>query len=435
MKHTRLLVVFLFVLFLPLSWYKMYSDSSKEESVYQSYLKNAREKAELQILKEATQDYQAALALHNSSEIQLELAQMYYDNRRYDIYEALCNQTINDYPYEIDAYERLAQYYYDLSSYSDVLSIRETINKRELKSTLINDLYQSIKYSYSYNGTYKVSELSNFHSGYARIRTQEGKIGYITESGQRAVNYIYDEGSIISNYGIAGITTSEGESYIIDYFGDKVNADPQKRKITYIGTINDPYFPVVLDNNYYVSDYSFNLSNTSYDYIGAFTSGRAAAKKGTEWFFIDGNGNRISDKTYEDIILDEGGIAFCRSRSFVKIKDHYIMIDFDENQIGTQVFENAINFVQSNGPTSVKVNGKWGFINDTGDIVLEFQYEDARPFSRGLAGVKGADGWNYIDESGNIVIPGPFQEVRDFSATGTSFVKQEDVWRMIRLYD
>lgn len=61
---------------------------------------------------------------------------------------------------------------------------------------------------------------------------------------------------------------------------------------------------------------------------------------------------------------------------------------------------------KSNGPSAsthlwpAKMNGKWGFIDAKGNMVINAQYDDADYFSCGLADVKMADRWWYINTKG-----------------------------------
>ena len=42
--------------------------------------------------------------------------------------------------------------------------------------------------------------------------------------------------------------------------------------------------------------------------------------------------------------------------------------------------------------------------------------------------------WGVIDINGNIAIDCQFKEARDFNASGCAFVKNEDIWQLVRLY-
>lgn len=60
-------------------------------------------------------------------------------------------------------------------------------------------------------------------------------------------------------------------------------------------------------------------------------------------------------------------------------------------------------------------DGKWGFINDIGQIVINFQFQEAGPFSEGMAKVKIADKWGYIDEAGKLAIEQRFEDAWSFA--------------------
>jgi hypothetical protein len=44
-------------------------------------------------------------------------------------------------------------------------------------------------------------------------------------------------------------------------------------------------------------------------------------------------------------------------------------------------------------------------MDSTGSIILKPSYDDAYPFSEGLAPVSSGGKWGYIDKSGNLVVP------------------------------
>lgn len=66
--------------------------------------------------------------------------------------------------------------------------------------------------------------------------------------------------------------------------------------------------------------------------------------------------------------------------------------------------------------TFVEENGKYGYIDETGKVVIEKKFEAAAPFSEGLANVKSGGKWGFIDARGEFVIEpkydrvGPFRE-------------------------
>ena len=84
----------------------------------------------------------------------------------------------------------------------------------------------------------------------------------------------------------------------------------------------------------------------------------------------------------------------------------------------------------SEGMAKVKINGKFGFLNDWGNLAITPYYDDATKFSENFAGVKVGDKWGYINKAGELVIEPQFEEAGNFSE-GLASVKIIDKWGYI----
>jgi hypothetical protein len=60
-------------------------------------------------------------------------------------------------------------------------------------------------------------------------------------------------------------------------------------------------------------------------------------------------------------------------------------------------------------------NGKYGYIDSKGKIVIQPQFDEADEFSEGLAPIRIGDKWGYIDPTGRIVIKPQYGRVGEFS--------------------
>ncbi len=49
------------------------------------------------------------------------------------------------------------------------------------------------------------------------------------------------------------------------------------------------------------------------------------------------------------------------------------------------------------------MDGKHGYINRTGKVVIQPQFDEAYPFINGLAYVRIKDKWGYIDRTGKYI--------------------------------
>ena len=62
----------------------------------------------------------------------------------------------------------------------------------------------------------------------------------------------------------------------------------------------------------------------------------------------------------------------------------------------------------------VDSNGKWGYIDNTGAVVIKPRFEEAAYFSEGLAPVKLTGKYGYIDKTGKVVIAPRFNHAFGF---------------------
>lgn len=90
-------------------------------------------------------------------------------------------------------------------------------------------------------------------------------------------------------------------------------------------------------------------------------------------------------------------------------------LDYDEVRHATE------------GLSLIKLNGMYGFADQTGREVIPPKFLDARPFSEGRAAVKlFGDKWGYIDNKGEIAIPIKYEEVDNYFHKGKALVRLKD---------
>jgi hypothetical protein len=98
----------------------------------------------------------------------------------------------------------------------------------------------------------------------------------------------------------------------------------------------------------------------------------------------------------------------------------------DELGIGNEKDSN------NNALFPVKVNNQYGFIDQTGRMVIEPKFQFAYAFSEGLAAVRFSNRWHFIDDEGDIEIDGmgSFQELRSFK-NGLAPIRIQGRWGFI----
>ena len=64
-------------------------------------------------------------------------------------------------------------------------------------------------------------------------------------------------------------------------------------------------------------------------------------------------------------------------------------------------------------PFKVVLDGKWGFIDETGREICPYKYDWVHDFFKGFAQVRLNGKWGYIDETGREVVPCKYNWVDD----------------------
>ncbi|MCB9357734.1 MAG: WG repeat-containing protein [Calditrichaeota bacterium] len=60
-------------------------------------------------------------------------------------------------------------------------------------------------------------------------------------------------------------------------------------------------------------------------------------------------------------------------------------------------------------------NGKWGFVDENGDMAVEPQYEWADAMTEGMARVKQNDKWGYVNLAGQLVVEPKYERARRYT--------------------
>jgi hypothetical protein len=100
----------------------------------------------------------------------------------------------------------------------------------------------------------------------------------------------------------------------------------------------------------------------------------------------------------------------------------YGFADINRNIIAEPVYDDSRFYIGASSANSsfneglapVKKNGKWGYIDLKGDVVIDFLFDDAWCFSEGLAAVKLNEKYGYINNEGKVEIDCTYVSSYDF---------------------
>jgi hypothetical protein len=107
-------------------------------------------------------------------------------------------------------------------------------------------------------------------------------------------------------------------------------------------------------------------------------------------------------------------------RYVVKVNGKYGFIDHSGKMVIPPAYDKALAF--SDGLSVVYVGMQCGFIDTAGKLVAQPQFDDCMPFAEGMAAVKSGNQWGYIDQSGTIAIKPQFENTITFRE-GMAFVE------------
>lgn len=115
-----------------------------------------------------------------------------------------------------------------------------------------------------------------------------------------------------------------------------------------------------------------------------------AAKENGQYVLLDGTGKQVGNLVFEDARVFMGDMP-----AAVKIAGNWCFINADGERISEKTYEEAHSF--SNGLAAVKINGNWGFVDENEMVVIEAQFLDASDFNNyGSVFVKTGEKWQLL---------------------------------------
>src|SRR5262249_52513997 len=82
----------------------------------------------------------------------------------------------------------------------------------------------------------------------------------------------------------------------------------------------------------------------------------------------------------------------------------------------------------------IEQNGKYGYIDKTGKLVIKPQFDDADRFFDAFAAVQIGEKWGFIDKSGKVVLKPQFDYAVSFAggqSEGPTMVQMDRLWGFV----
>lgn len=260
---------------------------------------------------------------------------------------------------------------------------------------------------------------SEFHDGLAAA-SLNGKEGFIDKTGQWVISAQYEVARYFSD-GLARVIVNNHFVYI-----DKTGSIVLDKDIGE-NAIGDAYFtegllPVSMNDSIgYVDTTGKVVIPAQFDFGYEFHDGLALVEKGGKRFFIDRTGTVVipnSSDYYFAVSFAEGMARIEKGAS------QYGFIDKSGQVVIEPDFEYLSDF--SEGLAAAEKGGKFGFIDKTGAWIIEPQFAYAGDFHNDMAMMRNDQfEWGYVNRQGEIVVPYSLSSADDFE-NGLAWIERDE---------
>lgn len=423
------LILFMGVL-LALAWYVTASSWLGNGKKYQGYIQEAKRLEEKGLYLDAIEEYKLAKELKaDSLEIDEYIADAYLGMGAHKEYKSQLNEIIDKYgPVEADV-KKLYEFYQQYSSENSRIDWVKEMHEKYPDSEIVKSYYQSCQGAYTEQYLY-LDKIEAFHGKYAVFELKEKK-GLLNTKGDMVVKAVHDD--IIYNGKDADrITVKDGGQYFfINTKGYKTEAPEEVYE--FIGMLSQKRIPAEKNGKYgYLNENLKEAIAFSYDNALPFQENVAAVKSGENWMLINRKGEKLTQDIYKDIAINSQGFCNAKERIFAETDEGWSILSLGGERITSEVYENA-NAFEAEGVVAVCRNGSWGFVDTEGNLVIDFQYEEAKSFKNGFAPVKHGGLWGYIDKENNMVVTPAFEAAEQMTSKGVAPVQRGGVWTLIEL--
>ena len=267
-----------------------------------------------------------------------------------------------------------------------------------------------------------------FSEGLAAVKDKKtDKWGYINKKGEIIIPFQYRYPRSFTE-GYAFVEKEENKWAYIDKKGN--NITPWEDSWTGYNFFVEGRAQIKRNDKYGYIDYSGKTIIPCIFDHGLFFMGKyAIVQNNSKYGVIDRKGNFVVSPKYNKID---------------RIVDSYVFVLGDNNKNGVvDVFGNQIipfeyssiryagNSIFIVGIIDKSGRMRYGFIHANGSVIWGIELENAYGYNKGLASVRKNGKWGFVDTKGALVIPFKYDDSRDFGEDGMAFVKLDNLWTTI----
>lgn len=426
MKNLKMIISIFLVALTALGWVSYVSSGASDLTDYKKCINDAAEWTEKGLYDRAIDSYAQAIEYKPTDEnwtSLLNVCELKYQEEPdfQSDYIDYAKKAVNDCENNVDFILKLSNLYIESKNYSAAYDTLFDAKERGIEDDSINTLMLKVKYAYELKSRNFEDFLPICNSNYSVFNGSYW--GEINTKGVVTEQYSYIYYGMSNSKGIRLVSSEEYGSRLYDA-DDKTLA-----KFDFIvkkaGVFSEGMIAVQKeDGTYsYYDEYATELFG-GFQEAGAFNNGEAAVKKNGLWGVINDKGEFEIKPSYSDIVLD-GNTYFNDQAVIVAAKNGvYSLYDKKWNQISDFAADNMDMPVQDNAIAFCK-DSKWGYVDISGKVIVEPEYDGAMSFSNGLAAVCKNDKWGFIDKDNKLVIEYGFNAADYFNSDGSCCVRTD----------
>lgn len=430
MKNYKTALVAVLILFQLLGWYTFIKSVGRETFGIQSQISQAHAYVEAGLYQKAIDECGDILSIKEEKEVRLYQLEAYlllygqngYSSLRREIVSAI-DTFISMYPGAAEGYELAASFQYNqLKDMEKTIIFLRRAEAKDIQTEKLAGLWQAVEYAYKLKGA-RFSSVGEWFSLASAVES-DTSYGYVTANGKTLLRNQYTyAGPLFNN--LAMVKTAD-ETLLID--GEGTAQVILDNRYLSAGIYNNGLLPVETKEGYAYIDATGAERHGGYSFAGTMLRGNAMVQKNGQWSVVDTAGNVVAQTEFEDVVLDFVG-CYSQFASFPALKNGVYGLYSPETFEAVSSFTcESIDAFYADGIAAFEKNGKWGFVDAGGTVVIEPQYQAARSFSNGYAAVCKNGKWGFINTSNEPIVEYTFEDARYFNSSGTCWVDTGRGW-------
>lgn len=425
-KYLSIAMIFL----LGLAWYITLSTWLGNEKKYNDILAEAHRLEEKGLYLDAIDQYEEAKGIKGELLLLEEsIADDYFAMGDYKEYRKKLNAIITKYGPEERDVKKLYEFTKENFSQDSVIDLVSNLYAKYPDSEIVQKYYDHVKGIYIERAC-AYDRIYDFTGDYA-VYEQQGKKGLIGLDGKVVIEAVYDDIKF-DGKDKQSIGVKDGN---VCYFINQKGYKTRMPEIPYevLGMLSQSRMAARKNGKYgYLNKNFQEKTDFIYDDATPIYERTGAVKQGEKWALINRKGELLTEFIFDEVFQNSHGICSMNKMIGVRQGEACFFVNENGERVSEQNYEEMKAF-EGDAMCAVCINGKWGYINQNETLSIECAYEDAESFTNGYAAVKKNGIWGYIDENNHMVIAPIFDEAGLMTESGTAPICHGNTWTLLQL--